>query len=108
MKDPHLIPLGYYLVWVEQQAGWEWEDADHLEKLFLEEPWLNQVQVVLAVNPEGLTKPFALLCNTHGQPHTKCPFYNVDGENPKVLSKCVRQGFRLGSNYNFDTQLNLV
>ena len=84
INDPHLIPLGYFLVWVEEQAGWGWGDADHLEKTFMRDPWLNWVQVVLVVNPEGFTKPFALLCGNPKQPHFKCPFFNVTGGDLKV------------------------
>ena len=84
MRDPHLIPLGQCLAWMERGAGWGWEDGDHLEKVFLEEPWLNWLQVVFVVNPEGASKPFALLASSEGQDHARCPVNNLSGEDLEV------------------------
>ena len=86
ITDPHLIPLGQYLAWTERTAGWGWEDSDHLEKTFLEEPWLNWVQVVLVVDPDGATKPFALLTGSKSRPHNKCHFFNITGKESEVMT----------------------
>ena len=61
--DPHLMRLGQYLVWVERDAGWTWEDMDYLEDQFQKEPWMNWPQVVFAKDPQNTATPFVLLSN---------------------------------------------
>ena len=80
-KDPHLMRLGDFLVQKERDSGWGWEDSEHLEETFLAEPWMNWVQVVLAVNPELRTKPFVVLSDCKDKVnHTECSFYNIGNE----------------------------
>ena len=87
MKDPHLMRLGDFLLHVERNAGWEWEDSDLLEELFRAEPWMNWFQVVLAVNPEMKTKAFVVMSSTRDQAsHIECPFFNITGKGVEIFN----------------------
>ena len=78
--------LGQYLAWVERDAGWTSDDMEYLEAQFQVEPWMNWVQVVLAVNPEMRTKPFVVLSSCKDKVnHTECPFYNINGNELQVF-----------------------
>ena len=90
MKDPHLMRLGDFLVHKESDAGWGWEDSEHLEEAFLAEPWMNWVQVVLAVNPEMKTKPFVVLSSCKDKVnHTECPFNNINENELRVFESLL-------------------
>ena len=83
--DPHLMRLGQYLVWVERDAGWTWEDMDYLEDQFQKEPWMNWPQVVFAKDPQNAATPFVLLANgdTNAQrPHINK--INLSGQKEQV------------------------
>ena len=90
-KDPHLMRLGQFLVWVERDAGWTLDDMEYLEDQFQEEPWLNWVQVILA---DGADIPFVLLTNggTNGQQTlVHCPISNSteSSDQEKACTKCA-------------------
>ena len=87
IRDPHLMRLGYFLLHMEKNAGWEWGDSDLLEERFQEEPWMNWFKMVFAVNPELKTKPFVVMSSTRDQAsHTECPFSNITREKIEVFN----------------------
>ena len=93
LGDPHLVRLQD---WLAHTDGEEHYSREELERSFLEEPWMCDLDIIYVVDPNYCTIPFVQIWNNKEKPHATCDFAQLATSRKKVCISyifCVICGF---------------
>ena len=71
LADPHLVRLAD---WLAHTEGGEHYSRWQLERAYLEEPWMCDLEVITVVHPSYWTVPFVRIWSNKEGPHATCGF----------------------------------
>ena len=86
LADPHLVRLAD---WLAHTEGEEHYSRWQLERAYLEEPWMCDLEVITVVHPSYWTVPFVQIWSNKEGPHAKCGFAQRGTSGHVCLINCV-------------------
>ena len=81
LADPHLIRLKD---WLAHTDGEKHYSREELERSYLEEPWMCDLDVIYVVDPNYWRVPFVQIWSNKEEPHATCGFAQLETSGQKV------------------------
>ena len=83
LADPHLVRLQD---WLAHTDGEEHYSREELERAYLEEPWMCDLDVIYVVDPNYWRVPFVQIWSNKEEPHATCGFAQLGTSGQKVCT----------------------